>query len=170
MLKILGVDQSLTNCGWSIYIPEYEIDLVGVLKTKRRSVERLADIRNFFKAILIHHKPNYIFMEEYAFGGRGQDMGEVGGILKLLFFDYRIPFCSVSIQHLKKYITGTGAAKKDLMMMKCLKKFNREFTDNNICDAYCLSRYGAEIIKKGIKDFSKSYNINIKQGYERIFT
>jgi Holliday junction resolvasome RuvABC endonuclease subunit len=44
---------------------------------------------------------------------------------------------------IKKFITGTGTAKKELMLLKVYKKFGEEFQDNNICDAFCLGKLAA---------------------------
>ena len=46
----------------------------------------------------------------------------------------------------KKFITGKGNAPKEFMLMEVYKRFNEEFRDNNICDAYCLARVGDMII------------------------
>jgi len=164
--RVLGVDSALIALGYSFYDMKAKLDSTGVFKTKGKGVSRLDEIRRYYKALIIHHKPEYIFIEGYAFGGRGQDMGEVGGLLRLLFFDFKLPFIEVVPQHLKMYTCGKGNARKELMLMKCFKRFDREFNDNNECDAYCLARFGAEMIEKGYKDFSDLYKIKtVKKHY-----
>jgi len=45
---------------------------------------------------------------------------------------------------LKKFITGKGNAKKELMLLKVYKKWGKEFDNNNICDAYSLAEYAKQ--------------------------
>jgi crossover junction endodeoxyribonuclease RuvC len=49
---------------------------------------------------------------------------------------------------LKKFITGKGNAKKELMLMKIFKRYGLEFENNNLADAYALARYGENLIKE----------------------
>ena len=41
---------------------------------------------------------------------------------------------------LKKFITGKGNAKKELMLLKVYKRWGVEFNDNNMADAYSLAK------------------------------
>jgi len=46
---------------------------------------------------------------------------------------------------LKKFVTGKGNTKKDLMLLETYKRYNVYFEDDNICDAYGLSLIAATL-------------------------
>ena len=66
----------------------------------------------------------------------------------------RIFLCKKNINYkvitpgtLKKFVTGKGQCKKDLILLKVYKKWGEEFDDNNLADAYSLARMAIEDFK-----------------------
>jgi crossover junction endodeoxyribonuclease RuvC len=53
-----------------------------------------------------------------------------------------IKFLIVPPTQLKKFITGKGNCKKELMLLETFKRYELSFTNNNICDAYGLAKIG----------------------------
>jgi len=51
-----------------------------------------------------------------------------------------LKFYIVAPTSLKKYVTGSGKAKKDQMLMETYKRWDETFTDDNLCDAHGLAR------------------------------
>tara|TARA_Y100000034_G_scaffold136342_1_gene212299 strand:- start:2269 stop:2787 length:519 start_codon:yes stop_codon:yes gene_type:complete len=142
MKNILAVDQALSTSGYWI-----DDGTNGLIKTKPETPlrERLFIIRSFIKDLCEKHLIELIVMEGYSFGSRNTKFtftaGEVGGTIKLLSFDLDIPLIIVSPTLLKKYVCGKGNVKKEQMLLQVYKKYNREFDNNNICDAYCLNEF-----------------------------
>lgn len=162
-MKIVAIDPSLTASGYSVYDSVSNTFGTWVFSPKTKGVTRLVEIRDFFKEFMTHQKPDLAVIEGYAYGGRGQDMGEVGGLLRVCcFHDLGIKFIEVVPQHLKRYVCGKGNAQKDLMMMKCLSRWGVEFTDNNKCDAYCLAQFGKELMELGQGPMGLKYGLNFQ--------
>ena len=79
-------------------------------------------------------------MEDYAFSARGQtfSLGELGGIIKLLVYSWRIRCIHLPIGTWKKHLSGNGAIKKDMVLKETYKQFGKDFNNDNIADAYCM--------------------------------
>jgi Holliday junction resolvasome RuvABC endonuclease subunit len=154
MSTILGLDLSLTSTGWcvlevlDIFNKAAIIDK-GTIKPKVKKTERLSYIKDNVDNLLMQMQTkqalDLVVLEGYSMGSRtGQafSIGELGGIIRLTLLLNKIKTLIISPTSLKKFVTGKGNAPKDIMMMKALAKYGIEFTDNNICDAYCLAKMG----------------------------
>ena len=145
--NILGLDLSLTATG--VYC-----DKCGgsVIKTKTRGMERLREIADEV-AVHIPHT-NIAIIEGYSFGSQGRatfSIGELGGVIKLLMYDFTIPYIDVAPSALKKFATGKGNANKDEVLAAAIRKFNFQGSDNNEADAYILNKIGNAKYNKTIK-------------------
>ena len=154
-MKILGIDASLTNFATCIYEGDDKICINDIFKSKKKDVNRLNDISLFLKGILLPNDFDGIVLEGYSYGSRNSmvfDIGELGGIIKIIIRDYiidvrkfRAKRCTLLIvppQTLKKYICGAGNAKKNIMIQQIYKKYNKEFKDDNSADAFALAKLG----------------------------
>ena len=147
----LGLDLSLTETGWHFLAPG--LDKCGVLKPgdKRRGVERLAWLRRELGAIIAEcnklHPIERVVIEGYAFGAknRREEMGEWGGVARLALADANLTVFTVQPTSLKQFVTGKGNAQKDEMMLQIFKRWGREFSNNNIADAFALSAIGVAL-------------------------
>lgn len=111
---------------------------------------RLQHIGERFFSFVENVQPSYIAIEGYSFGSRqGREAaGELGGHLRWMLHTGDYGFLIVPPLTLKKFVTGKGQGKKEQMMMHTFKRWGYEATDNNACDAYCLSRLGWQISTK----------------------
>ena len=75
---------------------------------------------------------------------------------RALLADRRIPFVIVAPTSLKKYVTGNGAAKKDVMMLETFKRWGVTMVDDNICDAYSLAQVGLALLDGNSKATNKT--------------
>lgn len=144
---ILGLDISLVETGYCVYSTNCTV--CGVIKSSPRKnrFERYDHILSKIAYIVNTHKPDLAIIEGYAFGCHGRavfDLAEIGGIIKHWCYNKGLLFHEIPPTTLKKWATGKGNATKDIMMLKCYKRFGIEFTNNNECDAYLLARYGEE--------------------------
>lgn len=152
----MGLDISLTGTGLVVLNDKLEIVRQSLITSKP-----IADRFNRFHGILDSimsdvrtHQPKIVFIEGYSYnsnGGSMFDRAELGGIIKKALWDKKVKFEELAPTSLKKFITGKGNAPKELMMLKTFKKFGVEFSDNNLCDAYGLARYGYEyLVSSGV--------------------
>lgn len=151
-MNYLGIDPSLTGTG--VVLLNFDGVMVerSLIKTtnKLRIDDRLCNIvGDVFKVIRSSPKDTLVVaIEGLAFGAKGHSMLELAGLHYVL--RHRMYIAGHSVDHivppmtLKKWVCGKGNAKKEQMLLQAYKKFGVEFTDNNLCDAYCLARYAME--------------------------
>lgn len=153
-----GIDPSLTGTGVIVLREDLEIIEQRLISTKLKVQEY--DIEHRMKYIInelefIKQYPIYrVCIEGLSFNSKGQSAAQLFGLaylVRMWMFDNDIPFIEVPPTVLKKFITGKGQCQKDLMLLKTYKKFGIEFSDNNLCDAYGMARYGAELYRSTIK-------------------
>jgi len=150
MKSFAGLDLSLTETGLVVLDKNFKI-LQQVLVSTNPSVNIECRISEIKESIWKHfNKESIIYIEGLSFGSRGAKMLELGGLhyyvrtqLYLAGYDYK----PVPPTVIKKFITGKGHCKKELMLLKVYKKFGIEFDNNNLCDAYSLARYAVEQYK-----------------------
>ncbi|MFQ6118371.1 MAG: crossover junction endodeoxyribonuclease RuvC [Methanosarcinales archaeon] len=163
MTKIFAIDQSLNESGWYFDSENY-----GLIKYKRKDkgkitqkikIDRLLSIKNEIKKLIEKFQPKVFVMEDYSFGARGSaiyNLGELGGMIKLLVVGRGLELKIVNPLLLKKFITGKGNARKDAMLLYVFKNFGFETTNHNIADAFSLHRFYSEYLEwKDGKEFSE---------------
>jgi len=145
MKHFVGIDLSLTGTGVVVLNDQAEImEKKLVRTTPATSIEQrllfiLGEI-DFVKNIVSRAG---VYIEDLSFGSRGQAMFQLAGLhylVRTFFYRSAVSFNVISPSALKKFVTGKGNAKKDLMLLKTFKKWGVEFSDDNLCDAYCLAR------------------------------
>ena len=92
-----------------------------------------------------------VYLEGPAYQATGQvilQMGALHFITRLFLFKKQKNYKIIAPGTLKKFVTGKGNSKKELMLMKTFKRWGVEFEDNNLCDAYGLARMALEEYKQ----------------------
>jgi len=90
----------------------------------------------------------YIEGPTYQSAGRAiLQMGAIHFSTRVFLYKKGVNYKVIAPGTLKKFVTGKGNSKKDLMLLKTYKKWGEEFSDNNICDAYGLARMALEDFK-----------------------
>lgn len=110
---VLTEDRALLNYGFIDYdklITEKNKELIYHEKTNLQ----LDKIR----ILLREHSINEVFLERFSFGSFGNSnavsvLAEVTGAIKLYLYNHSIPYHAISPQTVKKFITGSGRAKKE---------------------------------------------------------
>lgn len=138
-MKIVGIDASLTGTGVAV--------LNGSLRTERIESKltgpaRLIEIRDRVREIVAG--ADLVVIEGYAFAMANQahQMGELGGVLRVMFYELGLHVLEVNPSLVKKFATGKGAAKKEEMAVAIFKRFGREFRTNDEADAFVLALIG----------------------------
>jgi len=151
MKNVVGIDLSYTATG-IIWLRDGEILRQKVIKfPKLKGWERIDNITYDIDRLLHDARPDLICIEGYSFGstfGMGVTIGELGGIVRynsLYSEDYK--YIDVAPTQLKKFATGKGIGKKELIMMKVLKEYGIEFEDNNLCDAFVLAKIADALVR-----------------------
>ena len=152
----IGIDPGSKNCAVVIWSPTRGLfttwkptgDMpTGVLRLRKH----MMDISDLFTKLAAHDAGGRIArvaMEGYSMAERfGQHAsGEVGAAIKLCIlahFDAQDPRAYpviVQPQQLKKFATGNGNTKKEMLAKEVLKRWSVDFDDTNLAEAYVLAR------------------------------
>ena len=148
-LFFVGIDPSLTGTGVCVIDRDAGVETEKLITTtpkltiEQRYEKIMTELSFVWKIVRLHG----IYIEGLSFGSRGQSMLELAGLHYLIRFHMHtleVPYRVIPPSTLKKFITGKGNAKKEMMLLHCFKKFNVEYSENNMCDAYCLARYALD--------------------------
>jgi crossover junction endodeoxyribonuclease RuvC len=144
-MNYIGLDLSLTGTGIVVLDSTGVVITQDLIKTnsKQEMEERFDNIIDQIDTIIENYKDKIIYMEGLSFGSSGQSMLELAGlhyIVRHAFWRYKYNFTVIPPSKIKKFITGKGNCKKELMLLYVFKKFGVTIEENNIADAYCLAQ------------------------------
>lgn len=163
----LGIDASLTGTGTSL-IRSNGIAATNRIASKHTGIARLINIEDRLKYIVDTNKLNLVLIEGYAYAAQNQahQIGELGGVIRRMLYKKQLPWVEVSPSQVKKFATGKGNAKKDLIIMNVFKKWGQEFETSDEADAFVLAKIGQVLLNGGeitqyqsevIEEISKKY-------------
>lgn len=169
-MRYVGIDQSYSGFAFvSIDADGTDVsgNLKSFDPKKNTGIERLLSIyQHLFNMFCETNDVAHICMEGYAPSSKfgREQAGELGAIVKLAIYDFfdrfglarrptsdpdrppedpggdlRYPTI-VQTTGLKKFVTGSGAAKKSGMMLAVYKKWGFETNDDNLADAFGLAQ------------------------------
>jgi crossover junction endodeoxyribonuclease RuvC len=153
MSSVLGIDPSLCSTGYA-YAPSDRNYICGRIQTKHlRGCERLFFIKQSIETIIHTARPTLIAYEGYAMGvrngyGKTYDIGELGGVLKLLAFEKRIKVLLVPPTSLKMFACGNGRAQKSEVIAAVAATWNRTIKSDDEADAFILLKMGQSILSR----------------------
>lgn len=139
-MKIVGIDASLSSTGVCNF--ETMPPRTRAIQSKAFGVRRLIEIREEIRKEI--EGADLVVFEGYAFKADkyAHQIGELGGVLRVLCFDMRIRFLEVNPAHLKKFAVGKGNASKEQVAVAIYKKWGKEFATNDEGDAFILAVIG----------------------------
>jgi len=144
----VGLDPSFNGTGIIVLGSQGEIIKQTLHKAKEGEVEeRLLDIEEKIKFIPTIPRLEIVYIEGPSYSSSGAfilQMGALHYLIRLIFLKKKINYKVIAPGTLKKFVAGTGLAKKELMLLKTYKKWGVEFSYNNLCDAYGLARMAFE--------------------------
>ena len=152
---VIGIDQSLV-CP-AICVLRYEDKKLIMMKchrSSRKGTPRLDTLSNVFQNIvdkLIKKKKRCVFfIEGYAYGrvARSHQMGELGGLIKLIVYRSKFPFLSIPPTAVKKFASGKGMVKKNMMLKEVYKRWDKDFSNDNEADAYSIAMLGVSLCRE----------------------
>jgi crossover junction endodeoxyribonuclease RuvC len=151
----VGMDPSFN--GFAIIVLDKDANIVEqklITSDSKADIEdRLIELEEEYSFI-----PNIIclysvFLEGPAFLANGQfalQMGALHFMIRLMLKKRGVNYKVIAPGTLKKFVTGKGNTKKDLMLLKVYKKWGVEFDNDNLADAYGLARMALEDYNNGL--------------------
>ena len=142
-MNLLALDLSLTRTGWathhSVLAGPHATGTITPPKGMG-GVERLIWIRKSLTGLI--SLVELVVMEGYSYGvARGNaltQLGELGGVVRVLFHELGVPWVEVPPATLKKYATGKGNAGKAEVLVAAVRRLGYEGSDDNVADAMWL--------------------------------
>jgi len=155
-MNFIGIDPSLTGTGLVCLNEEGEIQNQQLIKTTpaMEIEDRLRTINNIIQTLINQYivPAPIIYMEGLSFGAKGNSIMQLAGLHYFLRINIRlkpnIKYDIIPPTTLKKFITGKGNAKKELMLLQVYKRWGVEFKNNNLADAYSLARMALDNYKE----------------------
>lgn len=150
MPSYLGIDASLEGTGLCLVtVAGFAIRLQTISPDKLRGAARLLEIKRNAE-LFIPADVEFAAIEGYAYDavGRVFELGEVGGVLRLLVHERNIPYVDVPPASLKKFATGRAGAKK-AHMIEAAEQAGARPVDDNQADAFHLARVALACCRRG---------------------
>lgn len=146
---VCGIDPSLTGTAivWGTSPTEYEYRRFPTKSSGSDVVARTRRIEHLvhdIDVLLEEIRPDAIFIEGYSFGSKynREMLGEFGGVLRFHIVDRAPVVVEVQPSSLKKFATGSGSAKKDIVAAHCVNRWGAMFKDTDTYDAFVLYMVG----------------------------
>ncbi len=150
---VAGLDISCTNTGIAFLgvadgvvqaIPK--VLMVGSIPgpKKMRGLDRASYVAGEVLKLYDNYLPELVVMEGYAFAKPFAmvPLVEIGTVIRYFTRQRGLDYVDVAPTKLKKFVTGSGNAKKDQMMMHVFKRWRFEAPNSDEADAYGLACMG----------------------------
>ena len=150
--RVIGLDLSLRETG--VYVVNHKSGPVykDTLRPPKGQIGviRLNWIAHMIANKLSIHKPRFVVIEGYSMMSKGRvfNIGELGGVVRLLLFREGFPFVTIPPCTLKKWATGKGNAGKAEMIAEAARRGLSPRNDNE-ADAALLALLGLECADHG---------------------
>ena len=149
-LRVLGLDVS-TKTGAVMFDRHGKIVVQKELALK--PLKNGSSVHRMYRAVELFHtvrdlvvieRPELVVFEGYGYANAHTlaVLVELGAMARHACIYSQVPFIDVAPPTLKKFVTGSGAAKKDQMRLAVYKKWDYEHDSDNVVDAYALARLG----------------------------
>ena len=148
-VRTAGIDPALIKTGFCAVVgPSFSTVLIH--EKWARGAERLSRVAQKLRELLDLHRPELLLIEGYSYNSNGRlcDLGEMGGVFRLLFFEKAITYRVVPPALLKHFATGNGLASKERVMREFGGRYGLTFgeKDDDLADAAVLARMGQVIL------------------------
>ena len=148
----VGMDPSFN--GFAIIVLDKDANIIEqrliASNTKAEIEDRLIELEAGYEFIPNINCLHSVFLEGPAFLANGKfalQMGALHFMIRLMLKRKGVNYHVIAPGTLKKFVTGKGNAKKDLILLKVYKKWGVEFENDNLADAYGLARMALEEYK-----------------------
>jgi Holliday junction resolvasome RuvABC endonuclease subunit len=149
-VAFLGIDQSLSATGVCRLDAAGTVVAMGTVDPRdAKDGERLILIKRAVAALA--SGVEFAALEGYSYDsvGRVFELGEIGGVVKVLLHESGIKYVVVPPVLLKKFATGSSSASKEAMVSACKERGARP-ADDNQADAFFLAHVARAYAKGGV--------------------
>ena len=156
--SVIGLDLSLNSTGYCFIANDTLYS--GTIQSKAKGVERLlfieTKIASYLSSIVLADRRKVLFViEGYSMGhkggGRAFDIGELGGVIRLLAWKKGHDLLIVPPTTLKLFVAGNGSASKEEMMDAVSRNWGFKTESDDEADAFGLMKLGIAFAENGRK-------------------
>lgn len=156
MSRVIGIDPSLTSTGFALRDKQDRLKSYALGDNVLRGMPRIVMLRNAVSRHLDREQPELVVYEGYALGFRGKtntifDLGELGGVLKLLILEKGIDILLAPPNNLKLFATGKGNADKGQVALAVENELNVKYSTSDQYDATGLLWMGEAYLQLSSK-------------------
>ena len=153
----VGLDMSMVATG--VCVKDGEKVKLATIKTTPKTCENdIERLKHIVREVmgLLPKEADLICIEDFFTPSSRFQMNAaikligLGAVIRQALYDAKYPFFVVSPTQLKKYVTGKGNSKKNLILRDLSNKFGVDAGDDNQADA-CVLAYMAEQLHMKMK-------------------
>jgi crossover junction endodeoxyribonuclease RuvC len=152
----VGVDHSLTGTGVVVIDQDGCLIEQKLIKTTSEDSDEkrmtyIIDELSFIPKIV---RLKTVYIEGPSFMSTGQavlQMGALHYLIRIFLYRKKVKYKIIAPGTLKKFVTGSGAAKKEQMLLHVYKRWGVEFKTNDLADAFSLAQLALEEYKSDKK-------------------
>lgn len=149
---VVGLDMSLTGTGFCL-MSGGKITVETIKTTPKTSENDLARLIYITDEVMkrIPADTKMICIEDFFTPQNAMQMGSaiklamLGASIRLALYKAGLPFYVVAPSQIKKYVVGSGAAQKSLVIREVFKKYNLDVKDDNQADACVLAHIANDV-------------------------
>jgi len=153
-----GIDASFSGTGLVVIDNEFKIVDQKLISTKKKDddydIEKrmifiVEELSLFLTKYFIDLK--FTMIEGISYGSTGDGAAQLAALnyfIRIFLFENKVNYSEVTPSRLKKFVSGKGQSKKEMMLKEVYKRWGEDFDDNNLCDSYCLARYAHDTFFK----------------------
>jgi crossover junction endodeoxyribonuclease RuvC len=160
---VLGIDLSLTGTGVVCLengqiISQLLIKSTPNEKTTVAEMNRIKDILDKIESSISSNIFEAVAVEGVSFASkRTVSLSQLSGLNYLVRYNFIFDKWKNNLKDinkllivpptvLKKFITGKGNSKKDVMLLETYKRYEMSFDNDNLCDAFGLAQIASVIV------------------------
>jgi len=160
----IGIDLSFSGTGVVILDSDGKIFKQFLFETKHDEEDiydiekRMIEIKDKISNVLEddYDKIVVAYIENISFGSQGRGADQLAALnyfIRIFLYEKQINFYMIAPTSLKKYVTGKGQCKKNLMLKEVYKRWGEDFDDDNIADSYSLARMAVDDFNRNDGDW-----------------
>lgn len=162
-MRVIGIDLS-TCTGVAIVDSGKQVKHAEEIEFKKATgFDRICSIAIRIMELRNQFNPDFAVIEGYGFGNAHTlaTLVEIGTVVRYFLWQENYPYLLVPPNSLKKFATGSGNAKKEMMILEVFKQWGFTAKTNNIADAVCLGMFG-------LACGSEPFTINAKKAVQEV--
>jgi crossover junction endodeoxyribonuclease RuvC len=165
-MKVMALDVS-TKTGLALFHDPvtFTTEVINAPKKECR-IQRASLYRDAVAKKVSDFKPDLCVLEGYGFNNANTlvTLVEIGTMIRSALVDASVPMLEIPPLSLKKFVTGQGNVKKEVIIKEVFKRWGAEFDSNDEADAfslgkmvYCLAGHDVGIPKAHITKAMEEY-------------